>query len=275
MVDSAGEALVAFHVAEQDGRLVGYLDGVLPGEDNPTRTGVGGVWVRPDSRGCGIGSGLWDYLRPRAAARGVRRLTSHVEASDEASLRWLATQGATTGGTHLESMLMLGDDLPLVPPPVGVAVAILADDADENVWRSAYEAHVRRARDAPDAETNPTPMRYPMYRTLLSEESQVCLATTEDGVVGLTSVFPRNQKERLVNTMITAVNREWRGKGLATALKTAHALKLRDAGWRAIVTQNMEGNDHILAANKLLGFQPKQGDAGCDLRLFRTVGLRR
>jgi hypothetical protein len=29
---------------------------------------------------------------------------------------------------------------------------------------------------------------------------------------------------------------------------------VRDAGWRSIATQNMEGNDAILASNRTLGF---------------------
>jgi hypothetical protein len=42
-------------------------------------------------------------------------------------------------------------------------------------------------------------------------------------------------------------------------LKTAQALALRDAGWRTIVTQNMDGNDAILAANRRLGFRRTAG----------------
>jgi GNAT superfamily N-acetyltransferase len=254
---TGGDGSLAFEVAEQDGRLVGYLDGFLPPDDNPTRSGFAGIWVRPDARGRGIGSALWDVLLPIARARGARRLTAHVDVDDTSSQRFIAARGATTGGTHLESTLKLTDDLPLVPPPAGVSVDSLAAGEDESVWHAAHEAHVRLMRDTPDAKTNPSPMPYEIYRALLPEGWQLCLARTDDGeVVGLTCVFPKNQKERYVNTMLTAVNREWRGKGLAVALKTAHAIKLRDAGWRAIITQNMEGNDHILAANKRLGFEP-------------------
>jgi hypothetical protein len=46
-----------------------------------------------------------------------------------------------------------------------------------------------------------------------------------------------------------------RGLGLATALKTAQALSLRDAGWTSILTQNMEGNHAILTSNRALGFE--------------------
>ena len=259
MQANAGEAMVAFHVAEERGRLVGYLDSFLPPDDNPTRVGFAGVWVRPDARGRGIGSALLETLLPIARDRGARRLTARVDSADESSLRWIRSKGATTGGTHLESTLELTDDLPLFPPPAGVTVATIPSDADEAAWHAAHEANVRLMRDTPDAETNPSPMPYEIYRTLLAEPWQLCLATTDDGgIVGLTCVFPKNEKLRYVNTMLTGVDREWRGKGLATALKTAHAIALRDAGWRAIVTQNMEGNDHILAANKRLGFQPSK-----------------
>jgi GNAT superfamily N-acetyltransferase len=268
MQANAGGAMLAFHVAEEDGRLVGYADSFLPIDDNPTHVGFAGIWVRPDARRRGVGATLLDVVLPLARDRGARRLTARVDSEDEESLRWLRARGVVTGGTHLESKLALTGDLPLIPPPAGVTVAVLSDDADDSAWHAAHDANVRLMRDTPDAKTNPSPMPYEIYRTLLAEPWQLCLAKTDDGaIVGLTCVFPKNEKERFVNTMLTGVNREWRGKGLATALKTAHAIALRDAGWRAIVTQNMEGNDHILAANKRLGFQPSKAmlDAIYDL----------
>jgi GNAT superfamily N-acetyltransferase len=217
------------------------------------------VWVRPDSRRRGVGSALWDELRLAGAGRGVKRFTSHVDSGDEAALAWLGAIGATTGGVHLESTLELGENLSRREPPEGITIATLDSDPSEGAWRAAYLATVRLMADTPDAVINPAPMPYAIYRTLLAHPWQVAVAKTEDGeVVGLTSVFIKNEHERAVNTMLTAVNREWRGKGLATALKTAHAIRLRDAGWRLIITQNMEGNEHILAANKRLGFQPSR-----------------
>jgi GNAT superfamily N-acetyltransferase len=254
---SSAEAMLAFHVAVADNRLVGYLDGFLPPDDNPTHQGFATIWVPPKLRGQGVGSALWDAAMLTARDRGAKRLTSHADSKDEASLRWLRARGATTGGLHLESTLELSDVLPLTAPPPGVTIETLDTTSSEEAWRAAFSAHNRLMLDTPDAETNPTPIPYEIYRTLLAEPWQVCVARNEDGeYVGLTTVFVKNEREHIVNTMITAVNREWRNKGLATALKTAHAIKLRDAGWRAIITQNMEGNDHILAANKRLGFKP-------------------
>jgi GNAT superfamily N-acetyltransferase len=259
MTSDGGDSTIAFHVAVDDGRLVGYLDGFLARQDNPTRVGFAGVWVRTDARRRGVGSALFETLLPIARDRGARRFLARVDSKDDSSLRWLKARGATTGGTHFESKLELTDELPLIPPPPGVTVAVMSDEADESAWHDAHDANARLMLDTPDAKANPAPMPYEIYRALLAEPWQVCLAKTDDGaIVGLTCVFPRNEKERFVNTMLTGVNREWRGKGLATAMKTAHAIALRDAGWRAIVTQNMEGNDHILAANKRLGFQPSK-----------------
>lgn len=112
------------------------------------------MWVRPDSRGRGVGSALWEFLGPIAAERGTRRLTSRIDSKDEPSLRWLAARGATTGGTHLESKLELGADLPLFPPPARIAVETLPAEAGENELQAVHEAHVRLMRDTPNAETN-------------------------------------------------------------------------------------------------------------------------
>lgn len=50
-----------------------------------------------------------------------------------------------------------------------------------------------------------------------------------------------------------------RGGGLSTALKTKHALLLRDRGERRLFTQNLDQNAPILAANARLGFQVDTG----------------
>jgi mycothiol synthase len=257
LIASSGDALLLFQVAESDGSLIGYVDGILPENDNPTRAGRATVWVRPDWRRRGIGSALWRALWEAGSERGVKRFTSRVDAEDVAARAWVAAIGATTDGVHFESTLNLDGGLLSREPPEGITIETLESDASEIEWRKAYSATVRLMADTPDAATNPAPMPYEIFRTLLAGPWQVAVAKSNDGeIVGLTSVFVKNEGDRSVNTMLTAVNRDWRGKGLATALKVAHAVKLRDAGWRLIITQNMEGNDHILAANKRLGFTP-------------------
>jgi RimJ/RimL family protein N-acetyltransferase len=102
-------------------------------------------------------------------------------------------------------------------------------------------------------------MPYAVIRAIISEPWQVMGAWSGDTLVGLTAIAVRDPARGRLNTWFTGVEREHRGNGLATALKTAQAFAVREAGWRTIVTQNLEGNDAILAANERLGFQRGAG----------------
>jgi GNAT superfamily N-acetyltransferase len=114
----------------------------------------------------------------------------------------------------------------------------------------------RLVRDAPDNADGSEDMAYDALRSVLAEPWQVFGAWAGDRLVGLTCVIVRDPAAGVLNTMLTAVDRDRRGLGLATALKASHALALRDAGWSRVVTQNMEGNVAILACNRTLGFVP-------------------
>jgi len=78
-------------------------------------------------------------------------------------------------------------------------------------------------------------------------------------VLHLSSPCTLPMAPRIVYSLFADVDPTHRGLGLATALKVAQALELRDAGWRSVVTQNMEGNDAILASNRTLGFVRAMG----------------
>ena len=259
LVANSGDALLVFTVAVAGRRLVAYAEGFLPRQGNPSMQGRCALWVRPDARGQGIGTALWNELRQVGAARGAKSLTSSIDPHDERAIAWLTGIRGLTGALHLESRLDLGDNLSSTGFPPGITIDTLGDNPSEHDWQETYAAHVRLAKEPPDARDHPASIPYQIYRTLIAEPWQVATARTSDrSIVGLTSVFVRSERDRSVNTMLTAVNREWRGKGLAAALKTTHAITLRDAGWRSIVTQNMEGNDRILAVNRRLGFQPSR-----------------
>ena len=134
-------------------------------------------------------------------------------------------------------------------------------DADEVAWRAFGETFDRLMRDAPDVAEGAEDMPYLVMRAVIAQPWQVMGAWEGERLVGLTAIAVRDPARGRLNTWFTGVDRDYRGRGLATALKTAQAFAVRDAGWRTIVTQNMEGNDAILSANDRLGFK-------------RGVGLR-
>jgi hypothetical protein len=74
-------------------------------------------------------------------------------------------------------------------------------------------------------------------------------------------VMIRDRDQGRRDTFLTGVSAGYRSQGVATGLKVAHARALRDSGWRFITTQNMQGNEHILASNARLGFQRKTARA--------------
>jgi len=94
-------------------------------------------------------------------------------------------------------------------------------------------------------------MPYDGLRAVMKEPWQV--------MVGFTALAVRDEAKRSLNTWMTGGRPRAPRLGLATALKTSQALAVRDVGWRAIVTQDMEGNDAILAGTRTLGFGPSLG----------------
>jgi GNAT superfamily N-acetyltransferase len=246
----------AILVAELDGRPVGYAHGVALGISDGHR-GMASLYVPPEHRGQGVGGALWAAvldLCPVERVPGVKLATSH---DDETSQAIALAHGLRLGGLHLESVLDLTRrDLPVVPAP-GLELRPVADD--EAGWRAAYALYVRLSADTPDAANGSEDMPYEVFRAFHPEPLHLLLAHDGDVIVGLTAVMVVRPDERGLNTSLTAVDPAYRGRGLATALKTTHARLLAAAGWRSIRTQNMDGNEPILAANRRLGFVPAGG----------------
>jgi RimJ/RimL family protein N-acetyltransferase len=189
---------------------------------------------------------------------------SQLDAADTATVDVLLAHGWQLKGLHHESELDLSaidhlDALRRLPEGSGITLAPLPDDADEDTWQEFGQTFDRLMRDAPDVADGAEDMPYPVMRAVIAEPWQVMGAWHGDTLVGLTAIAVRDPARGRLNTWFTGVDRDYRGNGLATALKTAQAFAVRDAGWRAIVTQNMEGNDAILAANDRLGFKRGAG----------------
>jgi predicted GNAT superfamily acetyltransferase len=77
--------------------------------------------------------------------------------------------------------------------------------------------------------------------------------------LGITFVMQHPEKHESVNTFFTGVSPEARGRGIAIALKAAQALHMADLGVPSIYTQNMVGNEPILATNRTMGFVRDSG----------------
>jgi GNAT superfamily N-acetyltransferase len=248
--------------------LVAVVDGVPAGFANTIGAGVTDghrglayVHVVPAHRGRGVGSALWREVLAVCTPERVRGVSTRVDEADTTSLAIATSHGLVPRGLHVESELDLSTiehlrPLSAAPRAPGVELRNLPEDADEELWHRFAAKFTELMADTPDRAEGGEPMPYPVVRAVLQQPWQVMCAWRGDRVVGLTALGVRNRETGLLNTFLTAVDHDLRGLGIATALKVGQALQVRDAGWSRIATQNMEGNDAILAANRRLGFVP-------------------
>lgn len=262
---ASGDAPNAALIAEIDGEPVGYghfvAMGVFDGHRAPAT-----IFVPPSQRGRGAGNALWAAVLEGCTPDRVRGVMLSLDADDMHSRDIALAHGLRLGGLHIESELDLAamdlaDMEQRATSPSGLTVRPLAPDTDEETWHDFAALHERISNDTPDRAAGSEPASYAVIRAFLAEPWQVMGAWDGLELVGFTAVSIRDARPeaRVLNTHLTGVLPDFRGRGIATALKAAHAVALHRAGWRRIRTQNMDGNIPILAANETLGFRRARG----------------
>lgn len=152
----------------------------------------------------------------------------------------------------------------LAPLPAGVRVMTLPELGDEQRRRRGiYELNKECAADIPErgdffswAEYQRVRFDVPRFRP----DGQL-LAVTGDELVGLCQV---SQRPGVVWAFVemTGVRRDWRTRGVATALKLAAIKSARTWGATHLRTVHHPNNNAIITANRKLGFH----DADFNLR---------
>jgi GNAT superfamily N-acetyltransferase len=221
------------------------------------------VHVLLPHRRLGVGSALREAAEDAARGQRPGLIYSYVEGEtdSEAAVRaW----GLPEVGRHHESVL----DLTTIDRAAfesratasGVSIDQLpVAEMDEAAWRSIHAFTEARFGEAPDSADGGGDFPYAAFRDMVSEPWMLLTASEGGELCGVTQVIARPGDEDAVNTFFTGVAPTARGRGIATALKSRHALVLAERGSSRVFTQNMEGNDAILAANRTLGFVRASG----------------
>ncbi len=251
-------------VAEVGRTLAGhaFLIGIGAARDG---YGISAVYVSPNLRRRGAGRALVEVLAATAGDLGLPGVVDHAREDDTASLAAAERLGYTVLSHHRESQLDLTrldaaalERLAARVEAAGITLRALPDDADDSDWARAHEVFTTVSADAPDVAGAGDSMPLPVFRRFMRQPYRVLLAWSGDRPVGITCVTD-HAEDGAVNTVLTGVRREARGQGVATGLKARHALLLAAHGHRRVVTQNMAGNDAIIAANERLGFLARPG----------------
>jgi mycothiol synthase len=231
-----------YYLAELDGEIVGQ--GLVSLSDLRDRYSVK-VRVLPHARRRGIGTAL---LRELVRHAEGDKLSTHLE--EEGSRPFAERFGFREIDRQVEQVKRLGDE-PDVPVPEGLEVVTIA--ARPSLLREAYPLACEGYADmALDGRAQISLDVWLREEATLPEGSFVALADGE--IVGFSGLM-RHDNDGVAEDGLTVVRRDWRHRGLATALKRMELAWAAEHGFREVVTWTQRGNDGMRRVNELLGYE--------------------
>jgi ribosomal protein S18 acetylase RimI-like enzyme len=216
---------------------------------------VGHLTVVPEHRRRGIGAAVLADLTQRARAFGKDSLQVEVKESDAESRRFLERRGFVPVGAEKAVVLELdGIDEPAVEPPAGVRIVSRAEEPD--LLQQMYAVAVQADEDIPGSEGGP--QTFEQWRAheidRPTRRPELCfIALAGDEVVGYAALQVFGDE---AHHGLTATRRDWRRRGVATALKRAEIAAAKRAGLRRMLTESEERNEPMRRLNEKLGFVP-------------------
>ena len=239
-------------VAEVDGRIVGAGGAGVIFFGGGGENGFLNLQVHPDRRRQGIGSELYDRLRAHLLEVGVKSAASMFDESPD------GVAFATRRGwreERAEAQSTLDPRTVTATPPADVELVPAAELDPHELHRIDEEA----TRDMPslvpiDAIPYDEWLEFVWDSPLFTREGSY--GAVVDGRVAAISFLTANQEHGRAFNMFTATGREYRGRGLALAVKLASTRWAAEHGITQLVTTNDETNAPMLAINRRLGYQP-------------------
>jgi GNAT superfamily N-acetyltransferase len=254
-----------------DGDLMGYGmaqggAGRLPGE----------FWTRvrvdPRYQRQGVGQALYGEMLAFAKAHGATRLESIVREDHPEALAWAERRGFVKEHHFFESTLPLAEWDPTPFRPVvddllasGIRFTTLAEEIKGGdrvaALRRFYEFSFKLEKDVPGHADRPdVPWDRYLERVLNDphwKDEWILLAADGDRWVALCQLVP--QSNGSLYNGFTAVDREYRGRNIALAIKVKSLDLAKATGAPYIRTHNHSVNQPMLAVNRKLGYQPLPG----------------
>lgn len=206
--------------------------------------------VLPAARRRGIGSALLVRLAGHLEQHGFGITGAHVDGNDASSLAFAHRFGFREVDRQVEQVRAIGDEPPAEPPP-GVELVSIAERPE--LLREAHPLGVQGWADMATAEEVTISLE-----DWLADEASFpggsFVARADGAIVGYSGLGRLGDDPTKAEDGLTVVRRDWRRRGLATALKRAELAWAAANGIEEIVTWTQRGNDGMRAANERLGY---------------------
>jgi GNAT superfamily N-acetyltransferase len=206
--------------------------------------------VLPEARRGGVGTAVLRASAARLEDIGYETAGSMVE--DEGSLAFGERFGFSETGRQVEQVRMIRADEPRPRVPDGIELVSLAERPD--LFRRTYDELALQAfEDMPTPTTiSITPEIWEREWLSWPEGSFVALAGDE--LVGCAGLIRDVDQPTRAENSLTAVRRDWRGRGLARALKETVIAWASENGLTELYTWTQTGNENMQAVNERLGY---------------------
>ena len=245
-----------------------YMNAVDRSTTPHRKPGVCGfdLWIVPEQWSETLADALYEKAAEFARSREAKRLTTYLTLfnPNDPLVPFLMQRGFTEVDRIVPVMLDLAafkrNNFPS-PAPAGIRFFSYAEasDTDEN-RRKLYALRVVLDQDVPTNEGHAEPPPFEEWQKRFERPEQdpaaLIIAASDAGEwVGL-SQLGFQEGTNIGWTFLTGVRREYRGLGIAYALKLRAIDAAIARGCSLILTENHEDNAPMRAINRKLGFVP-------------------
>lgn len=228
-------------------------DGVAVGSGMANRSEIGKAGsviprVLPEHRRRGHGTALLRRLVDHVADLGFE--TVRAGADDEGSLAFASRFGFEEVNREVEQTYRITG--PVEPTPTPDGIEVVTAEERPGLWEGAYDGFGLQALAgfAVDAPLEVTPDGW--VRSWLGDP--MFLALHDGEVVGCAGLGLDPDQPTRAENALTAVRRDWRGRGLAIHLKLVTLAWAAEHGIEEVYTWTQDGNAAMRALNTRLGY---------------------
>src|SRR5262245_32663907 len=238
-----------------------------------------GLIVHEDWRKQGIGGGLLDADLAVLQSKPAATLQARALDDQSDALQFLGRRVFVEIHRMVELRLNLSKADLTLPAEIlhcltaqGLQFTTLRQEGqDERFWTKFIDLQQKVVSGWPDPDpdyviTIPTGDEVRrMFSSLQATPDTFFLAKDNGIYIGYTAIGPDHRVPEAIGTGPTAVRPEYRGRGVATALKVLALTHARQQGWRTVISRS--ANPAMIRVNEKFGFQ--RGRA--EVRLVRRL----